>query len=75
MARGTMIANNRIKFLAYCVEIYKKTKKLSGQQTFVIFERHGVLDYIMDCYDALHTTGSQYTINNIDEFIAQHTQH
>jgi hypothetical protein len=61
---------DRVKFLAYCIEIYKDAKKISGKQAFSLFEEYGVLDYVMDCYGALHTTGSQYTINDIDEFIA-----
>jgi hypothetical protein len=29
-----------------------------------------VMDYVLDYYGALHTTGAQYTIEDIDEFIA-----
>jgi hypothetical protein len=61
---------DEVKFLAYCVEIYKDAKKISGKQVFSLFEQCGVLDYVMDCYGALHTTGPQYTVNDIDEFIA-----
>jgi len=34
-----------------------------------LFEKHNVLNYIKECYGALHTTGSQYIVDNIDEFI------
>jgi hypothetical protein len=57
-------------FLAYCVEIYKSAKNMTGRDVFNLFEKYGVLDYVTDCYGALHTTGAQYTIEDIDEFIA-----
>jgi hypothetical protein len=59
-----------LAFLAYCVEIYKRAKNMTGRDVFNLFEKYGVLDYVTDCYGALHTTGAQYTIEDIDEFIA-----
>ncbi len=61
--------NGELKFLAFCIEIYKSAKKISGQETYALFEKYNVLNYIKECYGALHTTGSQYIVNNIDEFI------
>ena len=58
------------KFLAYCVETYKSAKKMTGKEVFNLFEKYGVLDYVIDCRDALHTTGAQYTIEDIDELIS-----
>jgi hypothetical protein len=57
-------------FLIYCLEIYKTAKNLTGKQVVELFEQYGVMDYLIDCYGALHTTGAQYTIEDIDEFIA-----
>ena len=67
LAGGAM--SNELKFLAYCIEIYKSAKKISGEAAFSLFEKHNVLEYIKECYGALHTTSAQYTIDNIDEFI------
>jgi hypothetical protein len=61
---------NKIKFLAYCLESYKWAKKLNGRQTIALFNQYGVIDYIITCYGALHTTGEQYIIRDIDEYIA-----
>ena len=61
-----------IKFLAYCVEIYKAEKHISGKQAYERFRNFGALDYIIECYDALHTTGAGYTIDSIDKFIEAH---
>jgi hypothetical protein len=62
--------DDETKFMVYCVEIYKSAKKMTGKDVFNLFEKYGVLDYVIDCYGALHATGAQYAIEDIDEFIA-----
>jgi hypothetical protein len=62
--------NEKLRFLVFCIEEYKSAKKSNGKQVIALFEKYGVTDYIIDCYGALHTTGTQYIINDIDEYIA-----
>ena len=59
------------RFLVYCLEIYRKEKKLTGKQVVELFKQYGVIAYVMTFYESLHTTGWQYTIEDIDEYIAQ----
>lgn len=58
------------KFLIYCIELYKTEKKLSGKEVSSLFSSYGVWEYIYDCFEALHTTGEQYIINDIDQYIS-----
>ena len=57
------------KFMIFCLEIYKSKKNLTGKQAMQLFKRYEIIDYILSCYDALHTTGENYIIEDIDEFI------
>ena len=57
-------------FLIYCIEIYKSAKELTGRQVMELFERYGISEYIVNYYEALHTTGEQYIVNDIDLYIA-----
>ena len=57
------------KFLIFCLEIYKTAKKLTGKQVMVLFQRYGITEYVLVCYEALHTTGTNYIIEDIDLFI------
>jgi hypothetical protein len=57
------------KFLVYCIEIYKAAKNLSGRQIIELFKRYGLFDYVLTCYEALHTTGEKYIIEDINSFI------
>lgn len=57
-------------FLIYCIEIYKSAKELTGKQVMDLFSKYNVIDYIIDYFEALHTTGENYIINDIDLFIS-----
>ena len=59
------------KFLIYCLEIYKTAKKMNGKQIIELFKRYRVTDFIMSCFEALHTTGAEYIIEDIDLFIEE----
>lgn len=56
-------------FLIYCVEQYKSAKKMTGKQVAQLFSKYNVWDYVYSCFEALHTTGSNYIIEDIDLYI------
>ena len=56
-------------FMIFCIEEYKKAEKLSGKQVISIFDKYRVLDYIISYYEALHTTGTQYIVEDINLYI------
>ncbi len=57
-------------FMVFCAEQYKLAKNLSGHQLSALFTRYRVWEYIYTCYEALHTTGTNYIISDIDLYIA-----
>jgi hypothetical protein len=57
------------KFLVYCLEMYRAAKAMTGRQVIKLFKQYCVLDYVISCYEALHTTGTNYIIEDIDLFI------
>ena len=56
-------------FLIYCVETYKNAKHLTGKQVAELFTRYRVWDYVYSCFEALHTTGANYIVEDIDLYI------
>ena len=56
-------------FMIYCTEQYKSAKKLNGKQVAELFTRYQVWDYIYSCFEALHTTGVNYIVEDIDLYI------
>ena len=61
--------SKEVKFLIFCIEEYKNAKKLTGQQAMAVFNKYNVIDYIIDCYEALHTTGIKFIVDDIDEYV------
>ena len=57
-------------FMIFCTEQYKAAKKLTGKQVSELFTRYQVWDYIYSCFEALHTTGTNYIIEDIDSYIS-----
>ena len=56
-------------FLIFCMEQYKSVKNLNGKQVSDLFRKYKVSDYIISCFEALHTTGTNYIIEDIDLYI------
>lgn len=57
------------EFFVYCIEIYKAEKEMTGRTVMRLFRKYRVYDYVRSCYEALHTTGPKYIVNDIDEYI------
>ncbi len=57
------------KFLIYCIEQYKAAKNLTGIQVSELFSKYKVWEYIYSCFEALHTTGENYIVEDIDLYI------
>lgn len=56
-------------FLSYCTERYKSAKGMTGKQVSELFTKYRVWEYVYSCFEALHTTGEQYIIQDIDQYI------
>ncbi len=57
------------KFAIFCLENYKRHRHMTGRDTAKLFIDYGVLDYIREFYDVLHTTGDSYINNDIDIYL------
>ena len=56
-------------FISFCIEQYKNAKSMSGEEAMQLFSQYGVLEYLYDFFDVLHTQGHQWILADIDEFI------
>jgi len=57
------------EFLVYGIEEYKSRHAMTGASVAELFSKYGVYDYVRRHYDALHTTGGVYLVNDIDAYI------
>lgn len=56
-------------FIVFCLEIYKARKSMNGKDVYELFEKYGVLKYLEEGYEVLHTQGDGWIINDIDEYL------
>ena len=61
--------DEKTRFVVYCIEEYKAAKGLNGKSVISLFERYQVIEYIRKYYEALHTTGRQYIVDDISMYI------
>lgn len=57
------------EFIVFCVEYYKERVSLSGKEVYDLFDKYGVIDYLENGYDVLHTQGKDWLMNDIDLFL------
>ncbi len=60
---------DRAMFVSFCIEEYGAAKGMSGEQALDLFSKYGLVDYLCEYYDVLHTQGRQWLIEEIDEYI------
>ena len=63
------VMSKELAFMVLCIEEYKNQKCITGKEVMTLFNKYSVLKYIRDFYEALHTTGTKYIIDDIDLYI------
>jgi len=60
-----------LEFAVFCIENVAEYLGLKGDDTYkLLTEKSDILDnYIIPCYDALHTQGKEYIVNDIVEVL------
>ena len=61
--------DEKTPFIVYCIEEYKNAERVTGKAVIELFNRYRVIDYIRTYYEALHTTGRQNIVNDINLYI------
>ncbi len=56
-------------FISFCIEQYKNAKGISGTQAMQTLDAYGVLQYLENNFEVLHTESPQWLLEEIDEFI------
>lgn len=69
MSDSQKFSKSQVDFLVYCIEMYKNKYSLSGAEVQKLFAETGADLYILNNFEALHTTGLEYTLDDIHGFI------
>ena len=62
-----------LAFAVFCIENTAECLGFNGGEMYkLLTEKSGILDnYIIPCYDALHTQGKEYIVNDIIEVMRE----
>ena len=64
----------KLEFVAFCIEQYKIATKQTGCEVEQLFQQRGVIDFLIDNYEVLHTQGDQAIKNEIEGYLKHHQQ-
>lgn len=59
----------KFEFIIFCIEVFKEEKKLDGEYVYQVFRQYGVIDYLYQGYDVLHTQGDKWLVADIEEYL------
>ena len=62
----------KLEFVAFCIEQYKMATKKTGCEVEQMFSQQGVIKFLIDHYEVLHTQGEQAILSEIDEYLKHH---
>ena len=60
---------DRAYFISFCIEQYKHAKGLTGEESMRELNRYGVLEYLEEHFEVLHTQSRQWLLADIEEFM------
>ena len=64
----------KLEFVAFCIEQYKMVTKQTGSKVEQLFRQSGVIGFLIDNYEVLHTQGKQAIMNEIEGYLKHHQQ-
>ena len=65
--------NKELRFAVFCIESIADYLDLKGNEIYkLLTENSDILDnYIIPCFDSLHTQGKEYIVNEIVEIMRE----
>ena len=54
-------------FVSWCIEEYKSVVGLGGTATMELLDKYGILQYLTDNFEVLHTQSRQWLMEEITE--------
>ena len=58
-----------VEFLSAAIEAYKIKHGMSGKEAANLFAQYGVLDFLADGYDLLHTQSLDYVVGETEAYM------
>lgn len=64
--------HNNIEFVTFCIGNLSRRLGMSATDVYLKLKQSGILtDYIIPCYDVLHTFGKEYLMEDLTEYMKE----
>ncbi|MCG4581156.1 DUF3791 domain-containing protein [Clostridium cochlearium] len=63
-----------IEFISFCIENYKVKYGLKGKEVSELFKEKGVIKFLTEGYEILHTQSKDYIIDEIQSYIKNRSE-
>ena len=63
------LGRNELLFVSFCIEMYARRHGMDGGYVLRLFDEKGVCDFLVDCYDPLHSQDREYILDEIELFM------
>ena len=68
----TKMDRNNIDFVTFCIGNLSRRLGMSASEVYRRLKQSGILtDYIIPCYDVLHTFGKEYLMEDLTEYMKE----
>lgn len=69
---GIVMKENELDFYIFLLHSLAEEWKKTPAEVYQVLKTTGILDdYIIPCYDVLHTLGREYLVDDITEFVSE----
>ena len=67
--KSATTGKEELLFVSFCIEMYARRHGMNGGDVLRLFDEKGVCDFLVDCYDPLHSQGREYILDEIELFM------
>lgn len=67
------LEDRKTEFVVFCIENTAERLKCSGNDIITALDKtHGVEDFLYPSYEALHTQGKEYIVDEVIDYLETH---
>ena len=63
------VGKEELLFVSFCIEMYARRHCMDGGSVLRLFDEWGVCEFLVECYDPLHSQGREYILDEIELFM------
>ncbi len=69
-----IISDNVITFFTFCVERYAKKHDMTSLQSYALFRKYKIDNYLIEGFEVLHTQGEDTILQDIEVYLKNHSR-